>query len=130
MSSDLRSHARRPMIDPTFTPTGVITLKLGDRVYEVAPFLMEGETDIWGQTMMDRAKEFGGDVGKEDRAWFIEYQTTIPPELQGEIYFLFPKLNFGDYVEYAKWERKRLVAAQRNINNRWHGNGRLVRRVE
>ncbi len=73
----------------TDTPILPTEFTVGDRTYELVPFLKEGKGDVSSDTMVARAKEMGADLGEEDGTFILEHQDEIPREYQGKFWLVF-----------------------------------------
>lgn len=68
---------------PTSPPNPeIITLTLGDRVYELVPILQPVEDSISGDEMVKRAHQLNANLGEEDARHIIRLCRQIPVELQ------------------------------------------------
>ena len=110
-------------------PTTEFTI--GGRVYELVPFLSEGESCVSGDTMVERAQELKANLGEEDGAFILEHQNDIPQEYRGKIYLVFtswrvPSLPRG--VAYLRWDGDLWFQYWHWLAGDWVGDGRLLRR--
>lgn len=87
-------------------PTLPTEFTLGDRTYELVPFLKEGESYIRGNTVVGRAKKLNANLGQDDSQFILEHQDEIPRELQGKFYLVFAGLrdpSDPESVAYLDW---------------------------
>jgi len=106
-------------------------LNIGGRVYELVPFLKEGECSVSGDTMVERANELGANLGEEDGTFILKHQDEIPQELRRKIYMVFTGWrNPSDpqHVAYLDWYGRRWGRSGDWLDNLWLGGYRLVRR--
>ena len=108
------------------------TFTIGERTYELVPFLKEGESSVKGEMMVARAKKLKANLGKKEGQFILKHQDEIPSEYRGKIYLVFPDwrdpsdprgvvcLGWGDGRWYLRW----------HWFDCWLGGGRLVRRVK
>lgn len=61
---------------------------IGDRIYEVIPYLKEKERPITGYEVIRRAEEIGFNLGNDDAEYVLKHQQDIPSILY-MYYFIF-----------------------------------------
>ena len=84
------------------------------RVYELVPFLKEGESYVSGDTMVERALELGANLGEKDGTLILELQDQIPQRLRGKFSLVFTAWRIPSgpqFVAYLDWG-----------GTRWHRN--------
>ena len=112
--------------------TEVVPPALGDRVYQIFPFLKDGETEISGHEMVERAKQLDANAGKEDREWFLAHEGEIPYRVKPLFKLFFPA---------AMWDELQIPCLGELDDCDWGatwfhpvlsrgGDDRLVRRVK
>lgn len=111
------------------------TFRLGNRVYEILPYLRGKEQCVDGTTVAERARKMQTSSGKEDCIYIWKNRQEIPAEFQEKIIFVFPDWSFCDKNKGRcmvciiwfgeKWNKMRAYGWLAKV---WHSNGRLVRR--
>lgn len=107
------------------------TFTVGDRTYELVPFLKEGEESISGDEMLKRAKELGAECGEEDGKYILEHCGEIPESVR-EYFLIFSAWRGpGDprYVACLYWHDSEWDQYWYWLDYRWGGRYRLVRRM-
>ncbi len=106
-------------------------LKLGEREYELIPFLNLGETSVSGDEMVRRAETLEANLGEDEGLFILSHQNEIRPDLRGEITLVFPAWRNSSnlfYVAYVGWYVVQWVQRWRSLNDPCLGYARLVRR--
>ena len=124
-----RWHTGKPL--PAAKPSTEFTIS--GRVYELMPFLKEGESSIKGDVMVRRAKKFKANLGKKDGQFILKHQTEIPSEYQGKFYLVLTawrRPSFPRGVAYLRWRGYRWCQNWNWLDSGWGGHARLLRRVK
>lgn len=82
---------------------------VGDRTYELVPFLKEGEESIIGEEMLKRAKGLGAECGEEDGKYILEHEKEIPESVQKKYLIFINWRNPDDPRDVAYLGYSRLV---------------------
>ena len=120
-------------MDTPSASTSLTTFTISGRTYELVSFLKKSESYVTGDEMVERAKEFKANLGKEHCQFILEHQDEIPSEYQGKIYLVFPGWRSPSYppsVACLYWRGDRWCQGWSWLGNDWSKGDRLVRRIE
>lgn len=112
-------------------PDQIIILTLGEREYELVPFLESGKILVSGDEMVHRADKLDANSGEEDGRFILQYQVEIPAELREKIAMVFTAWRDPGNprrVAYSCWDVRQWVQGWCTIDIHWVGRNRLVRR--
>lgn len=107
-------------------------MTVGGRTYEILGFLKGDEKSVFGNVMVDRAKEMNANLGQDDGEHILKHQDEIPVALRGKVAFVFPDWRrLGDpkdvyfvYCNGFRWVRDWDWLG----SNGWCGHDRVLRR--
>lgn len=106
-------------------------MTIGGRTYDILAFLREGEEMLIGDLMVDRAKEMGANLGKDDGQYILDHQDEIPAALRGEVVFVFTSWRRpvgSESVCYVFWLGDCWVLSWGSLGRGWLGRDRVLRR--
>lgn len=110
----------------------VTTFTIGDRTYELVPFLRENERWVKGDTMVERAKELNANLGEEDGQFILKHQTETPVEFRSRFYLVFPAWHSPSgprHVACLICDGARSYRNFGGLDGDWSRDSRLVRRI-
>ncbi len=118
-----------------------VEMKIGDRVYEVIPYLKDKEKPITGYEVIKRARALNACLGADDADYILEHQRDIPGGFY-RYYFIFTNWNNSEghdsemlyYIDDCYYDvRKEEYEWTKNYrpleNDFWNHLGLLLRRI-
>ena len=109
----------------------VITITIGEHIYEILKFLRAGEGYISGPVMLERAKNMNAHLGVKEALYIVEHQRDIPVDLRGKIFLVFIDCRHPsnpDFVAYLCWTFGAWNLYWVRLGCNWNGADRLARR--
>ena len=130
--ADIGAAFKRNTGKPVSVAQAVTTqFTIGDRTYELVPFLKEGESWVSGDTMVERANKLDANLNGFECDFFLKNEDKIPSEYREKFYLIFTTYREASGVRSVAclgWSGGRWYLRWGWLASRWFEDGRLVRR--
>jgi hypothetical protein len=127
LTSSNNTHAVRCFAWELVMTSLPISMHIGDRTYEIITFLRDDEKSVPGQVMMERAKEMGAHLGREDCEYILNHKDEIPAVFHRKITFVFTDTRVTPYpncFDSIFSDGTRWIKSGGGFDNRWGSYGK------